>query len=58
MNVIWTPDAVRSFSGVDISVAVATDRGFVTPVLRGINQMKAEGGRGEERDAFGRPTAD
>jgi pyruvate dehydrogenase E2 component (dihydrolipoamide acetyltransferase) len=39
MNVIWTPDAVRSFSGVDISVAVATDRGLVTPVLRGVEQM-------------------
>ena len=34
MNVIWTPDAVRPFSSVDISVAVATERGLVTPVLR------------------------
>jgi pyruvate dehydrogenase E2 component (dihydrolipoamide acetyltransferase) len=40
MNVIWMPDAVRSFSGVDISVAVATDRGLVAPVLRGVDQMK------------------
>lgn len=39
MNVIWTPDAVRSFSSVDISVAVATDRGLVTPVLRGVDHM-------------------
>ncbi len=39
INVIWTPDAVRSFSGVDISVAVATDRGLVTPVLRAVDQM-------------------
>jgi len=39
MNVIWTPDAVRSFSAVDISVAVATDRGLVTPVLRNVDQM-------------------
>jgi pyruvate dehydrogenase E2 component (dihydrolipoamide acetyltransferase) len=40
MNVIWTTDAVRSFSRVDISIAVATDRGLVTPVLRGVEQMK------------------
>jgi pyruvate dehydrogenase E2 component (dihydrolipoamide acetyltransferase) len=39
MNVIWTADAVRSFSAVDISVAVATDGGLVTPVLRGVDRM-------------------
>jgi len=39
MNVIWLADAVRSFAGVDISVAVATDAGLVTPVLRGVDQM-------------------
>ena len=39
MNVIWTPDAVRSFSAVDISVAVATELGLVTPVLRNLDQM-------------------
>jgi pyruvate dehydrogenase E2 component (dihydrolipoamide acetyltransferase) len=40
MNVIWTADAVRSYSRVDISIAVATDRGLVTPVLRGVEHMK------------------
>jgi len=39
MNVIWTPEAVRSFASVDIAVAVATDRGLLTPVLRGVEQM-------------------
>lgn len=39
MNVIWTPDAVRSFSSVDVSVAVATERGLVTPVLRAVEAM-------------------
>jgi pyruvate dehydrogenase E2 component (dihydrolipoamide acetyltransferase) len=39
MNVIWTDDAVRSFSSVDISLAVATERGLVTPVLRGVERM-------------------
>jgi len=36
MNVIWTPDAVRTFGTVDVAVAVATDRGLVTPVLRDV----------------------
>jgi pyruvate dehydrogenase E2 component (dihydrolipoamide acetyltransferase) len=36
MNVIWTPDAVRSFHTVDIALAVATDTGLVTPVLRDV----------------------
>jgi len=43
MNVIWTADSVRSFSGVDISVAVSTDRGLVAPVLRGVDQMTLSG---------------
>jgi pyruvate dehydrogenase E2 component (dihydrolipoamide acetyltransferase) len=36
MNVIWTLDAVRTFATVDVAVAVATDRGLVTPVLRDV----------------------
>jgi len=39
MNVIWTPEAIRQFSTVDISVAIATDGGLLTPVLRGANAM-------------------
>jgi pyruvate dehydrogenase E2 component (dihydrolipoamide acetyltransferase) len=39
MNVVWTPDAVRSFSSVDVSVAIATERGLVTPVLRSVEQL-------------------
>jgi pyruvate dehydrogenase E2 component (dihydrolipoamide acetyltransferase) len=39
MNVIWTPDAVRSFTSVDVAVAVSTDRGLLTPVLRGVEGM-------------------
>ncbi|MHB1164159.1 MAG: dihydrolipoamide acetyltransferase family protein [Candidatus Nanopelagicales bacterium] len=34
MNVIWTADAVRQFSDVDVAVAIATDTGLLTPVLR------------------------
>jgi pyruvate dehydrogenase E2 component (dihydrolipoamide acetyltransferase) len=39
MNVIWTPDAVRRFRDVDIAVAVATESGLVTPVLRAVQKM-------------------
>jgi pyruvate dehydrogenase E2 component (dihydrolipoamide acetyltransferase) len=39
LNVTWTPDAIRSYSAVDISVAVATDDGLVTPVLRSVQGM-------------------
>ena len=35
MNAIWTTDATRRFSSVDISVAIATETGLLTPVLRG-----------------------
>lgn len=40
MNVIWLDDVVRQFDTVDISVAVASDRGLMTPVVRDV------GGRG------------
>jgi pyruvate dehydrogenase E2 component (dihydrolipoamide acetyltransferase) len=36
MNVVWTGDAIRSFTRVDVSVAVATDKGLVTPVVTGV----------------------
>ncbi len=36
-NVIWTEDAMRSFTSVDVSVAIASDRGLVTPVVRGVD---------------------
>ncbi|MGA8047285.1 MAG: dihydrolipoamide acetyltransferase family protein [Dermatophilaceae bacterium] len=35
-NVIWTDQALRQFDSVDISVAIASERGLVTPVLRGV----------------------
>jgi pyruvate dehydrogenase E2 component (dihydrolipoamide acetyltransferase) len=39
MNVIWTGDAVRSFTRVDVAVAVATDAGLVSPVVRGVDTL-------------------
>jgi len=54
MNVIWTPDAVRSFSRVDISVAVATDAGLVTPVLRSVDRMTLSTVAAASSDLVGR----
>jgi pyruvate dehydrogenase E2 component (dihydrolipoamide acetyltransferase) len=39
MNVVWMPDAVRHFDDVDVAVAVATDNGLVTPVVRGVQKL-------------------
>ena len=54
MNVLWAPDAVRSYSGVDIAVAVATDRGLVTPVLRNVGQMTLPAVAAATSDLVGR----
>ncbi|NMO49635.1 2-oxo acid dehydrogenase subunit E2 [Actinoplanes sp. TBRC 11911] len=39
MNVVWTDDAVRRFHDVDLAIAVATDSGLVTPVMRGLQSL-------------------
>lgn len=33
-NVIWTEDTLRRFTDVDLSIAIATEAGLVSPVLR------------------------
>jgi pyruvate dehydrogenase E2 component (dihydrolipoamide acetyltransferase) len=38
-NVIWTDEASRRFNTVDLAVAVSTDGGLLTPVLRGVERM-------------------
>ncbi|HJP78880.1 MAG TPA: dihydrolipoamide acetyltransferase family protein [Pseudonocardiaceae bacterium] len=35
-NAIWTDDAMRRYTAVDVGVAIASARGLVTPVLRGV----------------------
>jgi pyruvate dehydrogenase E2 component (dihydrolipoamide acetyltransferase) len=35
-NVVWTDDAMRQYDSVDVGVAIASERGLVTPVLRGV----------------------
>jgi pyruvate dehydrogenase E2 component (dihydrolipoamide acetyltransferase) len=36
MNVVWTGEATRRFESVDIAVAMATERGLMTPVVRAV----------------------
>jgi pyruvate dehydrogenase E2 component (dihydrolipoamide acetyltransferase) len=39
LNVQWSEDAIRRYSQVDVAVAVATDHGLVTPVVRGVDRL-------------------
>lgn len=39
MNVTWTEMAVRRYVDVDVAVAVATDRGLMTPVVRDVASL-------------------
>jgi pyruvate dehydrogenase E2 component (dihydrolipoamide acetyltransferase) len=39
LNVQWAGDAIRHFDGVDVAVAVATEHGIVTPVVRGVDRL-------------------
>jgi pyruvate dehydrogenase E2 component (dihydrolipoamide acetyltransferase) len=36
MNVIWTPEAIRTYATVDLAIAVASEGGLVTPVVRNV----------------------
>jgi pyruvate dehydrogenase E2 component (dihydrolipoamide acetyltransferase) len=36
MNVSWTDEALRRYKRIDISVAVSTDNGLITPVVRDV----------------------
>jgi len=38
-NVVWTDEAMLRFTGVDVAVAIASQRGLVTPVLRGVETL-------------------
>jgi len=39
LNVIWTTESVVQFATVDISMAVATEQGLVTPTLRSVENL-------------------
>ncbi|MBO0845037.1 MAG: 2-oxo acid dehydrogenase subunit E2 [Nocardioides sp.] len=50
MNVTWTPDTVRRYDTVDIAVAVATDRGLITPVVRDVGSLTVRSVAASVRD--------
>jgi pyruvate dehydrogenase E2 component (dihydrolipoamide acetyltransferase) len=39
-NCIWGDEALEYFHSVDIAVAVATENGLITPVIRGVENLK------------------
>jgi pyruvate dehydrogenase E2 component (dihydrolipoamide acetyltransferase) len=42
-NVTWSDEGLVTHANVDLSIAVATDGGLVTPVLRGVHAMRLSG---------------
>jgi len=56
-NAIWTDDATRRFSSVDVGVAVSIPGGLVTPVVRGIEQLTLGGVNRAVRDLAERARA-
>jgi pyruvate dehydrogenase E2 component (dihydrolipoamide acetyltransferase) len=50
MNVIWTPDAIRRYESVDVAVAIAAERGLITPVLRSVESASIATIAGRMRD--------
>jgi pyruvate dehydrogenase E2 component (dihydrolipoamide acetyltransferase) len=39
VNVTWNGDSIRHYSEVDVAIAVATDNGLVTPVVRSVDRL-------------------
>jgi pyruvate dehydrogenase E2 component (dihydrolipoamide acetyltransferase) len=49
-NVIWTDDALRQFTSVDVAVAIASARGLVTPVIRGVEKTSPSAISGQVKE--------
>lgn len=56
-NAMWTDEAIYRFNNVDISVAVATDGGLITPIIRNADQKNAVQISGEMKDLAARARA-
>ncbi|MDZ8170809.1 dihydrolipoamide acetyltransferase family protein [Microbacterium xanthum] len=39
-NVMWLPDAVRPLPSIDVSVAIGSEKGLVTPVVRDVDRLR------------------
>ena len=53
-NVAWTDDAVLQFKHADISVAVATPNGLITPIVKAAEEKGLEAISAEVKDLAGR----
>jgi len=53
-NATWTDEAVRLYASIDVSVAVATPGGLITPVIRDADNKGLAGISAETRDLAGR----
>lgn len=42
-NATWQGDSIRRYTGVDVSVAIATEDGLLTPVVRGLETLSLSG---------------
>lgn len=57
VNAIWTDEATVHLDGVDVSVAVASERGLVTPVVRGVQDRSLSSISATVRDLVARADA-
>jgi pyruvate dehydrogenase E2 component (dihydrolipoamide acetyltransferase) len=57
MNVVWTDDAVLQAPTADVAVAVASEKGLVTPVIRDVASLSLSGLSAKIKDAVSRANA-
>ena len=53
-NAMWTDDAILQFNAVDISIAVATPGGLITPIVRNADYKGLQAISAEVKDLAGR----
>ena len=53
-NATWTDEAVRLYTNIDVSVAVATPNGLITPIVRNADAKGLAGISGEMKDLSAR----
>jgi pyruvate dehydrogenase E2 component (dihydrolipoamide acetyltransferase) len=57
MNCIWTEFALRRFTTVDVSIAVASERGLVTPTLRAVESLSLTAISAQSKGLVGKANA-
>ncbi|WP_377320183.1 dihydrolipoamide acetyltransferase family protein [Pimelobacter simplex] len=56
-NVVWSEEGMVQHTSVDVAVAVASERGLVTPVVRGVDQLSLSGLARQVGDYVGQANA-